>query len=88
MARTRLETADRFGVFSSPEHLAYAKWLVGGHEAAFVSPLRPKRETGVLLFYPTRERSSGRDASALEPVMGFGIVLPASKGAERIAFSV
>lgn len=84
--RARLELSGRFGVFSSPEHLDFAKWLVGGPDKGFVSSLKPRERTGILLFYPTREKGKvARDV----PVMGFGIVLPRTDGlARRIAYSV
>ena len=87
IARTR--TGSRFGVFSSPEHLNFAKWLVGGSQEQFVSALKPRDKTGVLLFYPTRERVSEKKVIGGIPVMGFGIALPRSDGLQkRIAYSV
>ena len=89
IARTRLAASERFGVYSSPEHLNFAKWLVGGTEKAFVTTLKPRIRTGILLFYPTRELlAKGKVAGGL-PVMGFGIVLPRTGGTgQRIAYSV
>lgn len=91
VARTRLESSGRFGVYSSPEHLEFAKWLVGGTEKAFVSALKPRRRTGILLFYPTRELLPGKKVKKVAsgyPVMGFGIVLPKTGGTgQRIAYS-
>jgi hypothetical protein len=84
--RTRLESSGRFGVFSSPEHLNFAKWLVGGSEKKFVSALNPRKRTGIVLFYPTREKDK---VGGGPPVMGFGIVLPRTDGlVKRIAYSV
>jgi len=89
IARTRLESAFRFGVYSSPKHLAYAKWLVGGTEGEFESTLKPRKQTGVLLFYPTRELLEGGNIKGGLPVMGFGIVMPRADGpGKRIAYSV
>jgi len=84
--RKRLESSNRFGVFSSPDHLDFAKWLVGGPDKGFASTLKPRKRTGILLFYPTRE--TGKVARDL-PVMGFGIVLPRTDDlVRRIAWSV
>jgi len=84
--RTRLDLSGRSGVFSSPEHLDFAKWLVGGPDKGFVSSLKPRKRTGILLFYPTSEKGIvARDM----PVTGFGIVLPRSDDlVRRIAYSV
>ncbi|MBA2436304.1 MAG: Z1 domain-containing protein, partial [Chthoniobacterales bacterium] len=80
----KVASSTRFGVFSSPEHLNFAKWLIGWPDLQCHSPLEPCERTGILLFYPTRERDSKQEA----PVMGFGIVLPRTVGEKRIAFSV
>jgi hypothetical protein len=67
----------------------FAKWLVGGTEGGFVSPLKPSGQTGVLLFYPTRELLPGGKVAGGIPVMGFAVVLPRTEGAgQRIAYSV
>jgi hypothetical protein len=89
VARTRIESSERFGVYSSPQHLNFAKWLVGGTEKEFVSALASRKRTGILLFYPTRELLPyGKVATGL-PVMGFGIVLPRTgEIGQRIAYSV
>ena len=84
-SRTRLESSSRFGVYSDPKHVAFAKWLVGG-DGDYVSTLEPRKRTGVLLFYPTREKP-GKETDL--PVMGFGIVIPRVEGPDRrIAYSV
>jgi hypothetical protein len=89
IARKRFELAGRFGVYSSPEHLNFAKWLVGGTEMEFLSTLKPRERTGILLFYPTREKLPEGQVSGGNPVMGFGIVLPRLDATgQRIAYSV
>lgn len=87
VARSRIEASPRIGVFSSPEHVRFAKWLVGEQGATFDSALKPRKKTGVLLFYPTRERlEKGTRTGA--PVMGFAIVLPRDDRSDmRIAFT-
>jgi len=88
ISRTRL-SESRFGVFSSPKHLAFAKWLVGGTEDQFTSTLQPRERTGIILFYPTRELLDVGKIAGGVPVMGFGIVIPRATGpGQRIAFSV
>jgi hypothetical protein len=75
-------------VYSDPKHLAFAKWLVGA-DGDFVSTLTPRKRTGVLLFYPTREKQEKGKAAEKLPVMGFGIVIPRADGSgQRIAYSV
>jgi hypothetical protein len=89
VARKRMERSDRFGVYSSPQHLDFAKSLVGGLEKGFVSTLKPRKRTAILLFYPTRELLPEGKVSGGNPVMGFGILLPNIDGqAQRIAYSV
>lgn len=84
-SRARLTSSSRFGVYSDPKHLAFAKWLVGA-EGDYASPLAPRKRTGVFLFYPTREKPAKRKDV---PVMGFGIVIPRAIGpGQRIAYSV
>jgi hypothetical protein len=89
IARKKDDPYDRFGVFSSPEHLAFAKWLVGDDSHSFESPVKQQKRTGVLLFYPTRELLPGGRVATGVPVMGFGLALPntGSQG-RRIAYSV
>jgi hypothetical protein len=89
VARRRIEGSDRFGVFSSPQHLNFAKWLVGGTDEGFVSALKPRKNTGILLFYPTRELLDTGVVSKGLPVMGFVILLPGTGTLpDRIAWSV
>ncbi|WP_050418969.1 Z1 domain-containing protein [Bradyrhizobium tropiciagri] len=87
--RTRFAT--RFNVFSTPTHVKFAKWLVGGNDIDFDSPqLNPKSRTGVMLLYPTKEiEFTGKKASSVLPVMGFGLALPATaSNVGRKAFKV
>lgn len=87
ITRTRL-SSSRFGVYSDPKHLAFAKWLVGS-DGDFTSTLRPRKRTGVLLFYPTRELLGEGKIGGGPPIMGFGIVMPRAVGpGQRIAYSV
>jgi hypothetical protein len=87
ITRTRFET--RFNVFSVPEHVRFAKWLVGDEGAKFTCPgLRPTDNRGVLLFYPTIEKDVHRESAKSDPVMGFALVLPVRSGTARIAFGV
>jgi hypothetical protein len=88
VARSRV--GARFGVFSTPEHLEFAKWLVGPDSDAFSSELKQSCRTGVLLFYPTWERRDKKVVFGVAPAMGFGIVLPQSKdpSAKRLAWVV
>ncbi len=89
VARTRDHASGRFGVYSSPDHLNFAKWLVGETDPAFNSPLKPRERTGILLFYPTRELLSEQAVATGDPVMGFGILMPNfSTRQPRIAYSV
>jgi Z1 domain. len=82
-------TSGRIGVYSSPDHLKFAKWLVGGTEEEYTSALKPNSKGAILLFYPTRERLEGDAVSTGDPIMGFGIVLPRPAGQrQRIAYSV
>lgn len=86
VARTRGET--RFGVFSSPGHVDFAKWLVGEKSDKFdSSELKQAKNRGVLLFYPTREKIDEGKVKKGTPVMGFALVLPDSElGPQRVAF--
>jgi hypothetical protein len=89
IARRKVKPYDRFGVFSSPEHLAFAKWLVGDDSQSFESPVKQRNRTGVLLFYPTRELLDDGSVETGVPVMGFGLVLPnMGLQGQRIAYSV
>jgi Z1 domain len=80
VGRTR-ESEVRFGVFSSPPHVDFAKWLVGGPDKGFDSRLKPSTRMGVLLFYPTRELIKEIPISGT-PVMGFAMILPAQAAGE------
>lgn len=87
ISRTRTDT--RFNVFSTPDHLRFAKWLVGDDETDFqTKELKRKKRVGVLLLYPTREKNSDDNKIAASiPVMGFGLMLPAGAAqSRRIAF--
>ena len=87
VARSR--TGERFGVFSSPEHLNFAEWLVGDTGRTYDSPVKPRQRTGVLLVHPTRELLGDNKIANDVPVIGFGIVLPRPDGLlRRIAYSV
>jgi hypothetical protein len=87
--RSRVTT--RFKVFSTPAHVRFAKWLVGSTDDNFDSPqLRPRNRMGVMLLYPTKERNlSKKELKSFLPVMGFGLVLPATgKNIGRKGFRV
>jgi hypothetical protein len=81
---------SRFGIFSAPEHVDLAKWLVGSEEIDIQSDaLRPAERTGVLLFYPTWQRKEGKPVKTEAPAMGFVLVLPQSgRYGRRIAWRV
>jgi hypothetical protein len=92
ITRTKV-SLTRFGVFSTPDHINFAKWLVGVEGVEFKSPnLHQSKDTGVLLLYPTYERNDrgkAREDLTTPPVMGFALVLPpASLLGPRIAFRV
>jgi hypothetical protein len=79
---------SRFNVFSVPAHLEFARWLVGASTTSFESQgLKPVKATGILLLYPTLERI-GKKILLGSPVMGFGLQLPDSPSASRVAFRV
>ena len=81
----------RFNVFSTPSHVRFAKWVVGGKEDNFNSPqLKPGSRRGVMLLYPTKEKNLKKMEMALTvPVMGFGLALPATgNNVGRRAFKV
>ena len=87
----RSRFATRFNVFSDPAHVRFAKWLVDGTDDVFHSPqLKPKSRMGVMLLYPTKEKGlKKKEMSSILPVMGFGLVLPATgKNIGRRAFKV
>ena len=81
---------SRFNVFTSPEHVALAKWLVGQKEGKVESSkLKPQPRTGVLLLYPTKVQIAPRKAAPGLPAIGFALVLPAEhRDAQRVAFTV
>ncbi len=84
---TRTRHATRFGVFSTPDHVDLAKWLVGDKEIKVTAKdLSPARRIGVLLLYPTRVRSG--EPEGLEPVMGFALCLPRTKQSGRLIYRV
>jgi hypothetical protein len=84
--RSRPDSTNRFGVFSSPEHVRFAKWLVGRGESGFsAANLKPEPRVGVLLVYPTQiKKKPPFDV----PAIGFALTLPASGNTKRIAFRV
>jgi hypothetical protein len=85
--RTRFE--NRFGVFTSPEHVALAKWLVGEPRDVECASLKPRVRTGVLLLYPAKIKIAPKKAKTGPPATGFALVLPAgSPEHQRIAFRV
>lgn len=84
--RARFET--RFGVFTSPEHVKFAKWLVGETKDVRCRDLKPRERTGVLLVYPTRIKTAATKEKAGTPAMGFALVLPETPDYRRIAFRV
>lgn len=77
VARAYHET--RFGVFSSPEHVDLAKWLVGAPGHDFECKLKPRKRTGVLLFYPARALVEDVLDKGV-PAMGFAMMLPDEQG--------
>jgi hypothetical protein len=80
---------SRFGGFSSPEHVSFAKWLVGkppeGHRVAS-SGLKQDKSKGILLVYPTAPTENGRILKG-PTVMGFALVLPDLPTGSRVAFT-
>jgi|CXWL01.1.fsa_nt_gi hypothetical protein len=89
ISRTRPATDTRFGVFSDPSHLEYARWIVGSSSIKFGGSdgISPSKSRGVLLLYPTREKKGAAVEKGL-PVMGFALQLPNSPSARRAAFTV
>lgn len=85
----RARQATRFGGFSSPEHVTFAKWLVGraADGVKVKCPSMKQRDTrGALLVYPTVPSVNGKLQDG-PPVMGFALVLPDVPSAQRIAFT-
>jgi hypothetical protein len=86
ISRTRFDT--RFGVFSSPEHVSFAKWLVGQDGLNVTSPkLKPRKRMGVLLLYPTKILGPEKKVKLGIPVMGFSLTIPTeTTNPQRVAF--
>jgi len=86
--RSRFDT--RFGVFSSSVHVTFAKWIVGQENSGiYSSTLKPRKHTGVLLLYPTKELIDPKRAKSGLPTMGFSLTLPVqSSNLQRVAFKV
>jgi hypothetical protein len=84
--RTRFDT--RFNVFTVPEHVAFARWLVGEEKDVRCSDMKPRKRTGVLLVYPTKIKLARNKAKSGPPAMGFAMVLPETGEHQRIAFRV
>lgn len=85
--RERLES--RFSVFSTPEHVALAKWLVGrpgDADRVKCTQLKQEPTRGVLLVYPTTPTIGGKPDKG-PPIMGFAVVLPEKPGHKRVAFT-
>ena len=84
----RKRQGNRIGVFSSPDHVKLAKWLLGTAGYPFKSAdLSPRPRTGVMLLYPTRITDEPKDPDNV-PVMGFALYAPPSKTPKRLAWSV
>jgi hypothetical protein len=85
--RERQDT--RFGGFSSPEHVTFAKWLVGraaAEDKVKCSGLNQANDKGVLLVYPTAPTIEGKIQKG-PTVMGFALVLPERPTSQRVAFT-
>lgn len=80
---------SRFGVFSDPTHVGFAKYLVGERDKRDYrcTDLKPTPTRGVLLVYPTIDSEESAKAAA-NPVIGFAIHLPTFKHSGRAAFVV
>lgn len=80
----------RFKVFSTPEHVQFAKWLVGDEDAeAFTAgPLKARSDRGVLVLYPTRKILDRKIDVSTTPVMAFFLTAPLSVNSKRVAFRV
>lgn len=79
----------RFGGFSSPEHVLFAKWLVGQKDDegdVKESGLKQDKSKGVFLVYPTAPTVDSRIQNG-PSVMGFALVLPTLMSNQRIAFT-
>jgi hypothetical protein len=85
ISRARFES--RFNVFSTPNDVRFAKWLIGDRTVTFsCRELQPDTRRGILLFYPTFEKDSNEELGKTLPAMGFSLALPSTGNNDRVSF--